>query len=118
MGRVLSGDLEFYFVPNLDACAYILQSAFGGTVTSATTTIEAAETTGGGGFDHTFEIGNMDQSYTSLCMNARKGESTGAHVFEYQGFRVNEISFSAEILPLDILILYFYYLQVTLYNGY
>jgi hypothetical protein len=97
MGRVLSGDLEFYFMPGHTGSGFILQNAFGGTVTSATTSVEGAETVGGGGFDHTFEIGNMDQSYPSMCFNVRKGQSSGAQVFEYSGMRVGEVSFSAEL---------------------
>jgi hypothetical protein len=95
--KKIQGDLEFYFAPRVDACGFILQNAFGGTVTSATAT---GETTGAGSssaMDHTFQVGNMDQSYPSLCINIRKGDSVGGKVFQYHGMRVNQISFSAQL---------------------
>lgn len=94
MGRVVEGEVEFYYQPRLDACNFILQNAFGGTITSATAT---GETAGGAAFTHTFNIGSMDQSYPSLCLNIRKGDSAAGKVFEYSGARVGEISFSAEL---------------------
>jgi len=94
LGRVVGGPVEFYLSPEITACAYIMQNAFGGTVTSATAT---GETVGGLGFSHTFEVGNMDQSYTSLCINLRKGDSTTGQVFEYNGVRVNSLSFNGEL---------------------
>jgi hypothetical protein len=75
-------------------CNFILQNAMGGTVTTATAT---GETAGGDAFEHDFRIGSMNQSYTSLSFNHRKGGSTTGKVFEYNGVRVNEITFSAEI---------------------
>jgi len=93
-GKVVEGDLEYYYYPESDACNFILQNAFGGTVTSATAT---GETAGGTAFTHTFEIGNMDQSYTSLTINNRKGDSVNGKVFQYTGLRVNEINFVAEL---------------------
>jgi hypothetical protein len=95
--RKISGDLEFYFAPRVDACGFILQNAFGGTVTSVTTT---GETTGAGAssaMDHTFNLGMMDQSYPSLCMNIRKGDSLGGKVFQFSGLRVGQINFSANM---------------------
>lgn len=94
MGKVIEGDLEFYYYPEINASNWILQNAFGGTVTSATAT---GETAGGLAFTHTFEIGAMDQSYTSLTINTRKGDSTSGKVFEYSGLRVGEISFTSEL---------------------
>jgi hypothetical protein len=94
LSKVVEGEMEFYFYPTDDACNYILQNAFGGAVSSATVT---GETVGGGGLDHTFEIGSMDQSYSSLCVNTRKGPSTGGRVWEYNGVRINELGLSAEI---------------------
>ena len=94
LSKSIEGDLEFYFVPIDNAYNFILQNAFGGTVTSATGT---GESTSGLGFDHTFEIGAMDQSYPSLCLNMRKGPATTGQVFEYSGVRVNEITFTGEI---------------------
>jgi hypothetical protein len=76
------------------ACNYILQNAFGGAVTSATA---SGETVGGAAMTHTFAVGAMDQSYPSLCINMRKGDATGGKVFQYNGMRVNEMSFSAEM---------------------
>lgn len=90
----VDGDLSFYFQPELDACAFLLQNAFVGTVTSATAT---GETAGGGAFTHTFNIGDTYQSYTSLCINQRKGPQNGGKVFQYGGVRVNEMMFNAEI---------------------
>lgn len=94
MGKVVEGELEFYFRPRNLACAYLMQNAFGGTITSATAT---GETAGGSALTHTFEIGAMDQSYTSLTINTRKGDSSNGKVFEYTGCRVQSMSFSAEL---------------------
>lgn len=87
-------EAEFYAYAESASLIYILQNAFGGTVTSATTT---GETTGAASVEHTVSFGNMDQSYTSLCFNARKGDSAGGMVFQYNGGRINELSFNAEI---------------------
>lgn len=97
LGKNVEGDINFYAYPEITSTAFILQNAFGGTVTSATTTIQGAETTGGGGFDHIFETGSLDQSYTSLCINLRKGPATGGYVFQYSGIRVNSLAIAAEI---------------------
>ena len=94
LSKQVEGEVEFYYAPRVDGCNFILQNAMGGTITSATAT---GETAGGGGFTHTFNIGSMDQSYPSLCINMRKGGATGGKVFEYSGLRVNELTFSAEI---------------------
>jgi hypothetical protein len=97
LSKKVEGDLEFYYSPTLDACNFLLQNAFGGTITSATAT---GETTGAGASSamvHTFAIGSMDQSYPSLCINVRKGDSTNGKVYQYSGLRVNDISFSAEL---------------------
>lgn len=94
LGKKIEGEVEFYYAPRLDVCNYILQNAFGGTITVATVT---GETVGGGGLDHTFNTGNMDQAYKSLTINMRKGPSTGGKVFEYVGCRVNELTFAAEL---------------------
>jgi hypothetical protein len=90
----VDGEMSFYFQPQLDACAWLLQNAFVGTITSATAT---GETAGGLAFTHTFNIGDTYQSYTSLCVNQRKGASSDGKVFAYAGLRVNEIMFSAEL---------------------
>lgn len=94
MGKVLEGDCEFYYRPTSDACNYILQNAFGGSITSATAT---GETVGGTAFEHQYDIGAMDGSYTSLCINSRRGQATGGKVFEYEGVRVNELTITQEI---------------------
>lgn len=95
--KKIAGDLSFYVQPQLDAFGFILQNAFIGTVTSATAT---GETTGAGAasaMDHTFNVGDVYQSYPSLCFNVRKGPSVGGKVFQYHGIRVNELNFQAEI---------------------
>jgi len=94
LGKTVEGDLEYHFYPTEDSGGYILQNAFGGTVTSATAT---GETAGGLGFTHTFNMGSMNQAYPSLCLNQRKGPSSGGKVFEYSGVRVNQLSIVAEI---------------------
>ena len=95
LGRTLAGDQEFIFSPKSLACNYLLQNAFGGgPVTSATAT---GETSGGGAFMHTVNIANFSQTYSSLSMNIRKGDSASAMIFEYTGIRVDEITFTAEI---------------------
>lgn len=95
LGKVIEGDLEFYVDPKNSAFGYMLENAFGGAITTATAT---GETAGGLAFEHTFQVGNVnDLSYTSLCINMRKGESSGGMVFEYSGARVNEIMFTSEI---------------------
>lgn len=94
LSKNISGSIEYYYTPVKSSNNYILQQAFGGAITSATST---GETVGGGAFDHTIELGNMDNTYTSLSMNIRKGDSTNGKVFEYMGMRVNELVISAEI---------------------
>lgn len=97
LGKVVEGDLEFYFVPRHDGCGYLLQQFFGGTVTSATATGETAGAGSNSAISHTFEIGNMDQSYPSLCINLRKGPSSTGKIFEYNGVHVDEMVFTAEL---------------------
>lgn len=95
LGRVVEGEVEMYFQPELTGSAYLLQSAMGGaTITSATAT---GETAGGLAFTHTFTIGDYSHSYKGLSINLRKGDSASAKIFEYVGARVNECTFSAEI---------------------
>lgn len=94
LGKTIEGECEFYAYAEAASFVYFLQNALGGTVTSATTT---GETTGAASFEHIVSIGNMDQSYTSLCLNHRKGDSSGGMVFQYSGVRVNELMFTAEI---------------------
>lgn len=94
LGKNVAGDLEFYFSPDVTACAYILQNAFGGTITSATAT---GETVGGLAFTHEFNTGMMDQSFTSLSINERKGGASVGKVFEYSGGRVASLAMAAQI---------------------
>ncbi len=95
LGRSLEGELEYNFSPRNLACNYLLQNAFGGgPVTSATAT---GETSGGLAFTHTLDIANFSQTYSSLSINMRKGDSASAKIFEYSGLRVNEMSFMAEM---------------------
>jgi hypothetical protein len=95
--KKIQGDIEFYISPNLDATGFILQNVFGGTVTSATATGETVGAGASSAVDHTFAIGNFDQSWPSLCINMRKGDSTHGEVFHYSGLRVNSINFSAQM---------------------
>lgn len=94
LGKVVEGEIEFYYEPRLDSCNFLLQNFFGGTVTSATAT---GETVGGAAFTHDFRIGSMDQSYPSLCLNLRKGPSSSGKIFQYNGVHVDEMIFSAEL---------------------
>lgn len=93
-GKVVEGEIEYLYEPRLDSCNFLLQQFFGGTVTSATAT---GETAGGLAFTHTFNIGNMDRSYPSLCLNMRKGPATTGKIFQYNGVHVDEMMFSAEL---------------------
>lgn len=95
--KKIAGAVEFFYAPTVDACNFLLQNAFGGTITSATATGETVGAGANSAIQHTFEIGMMDQSYPSLCVNIRKGDSTSSKIFLYSGVRINEISFSAEI---------------------
>lgn len=97
LSKTTEGEVEFYFQPKTDACGYFLQNAFGGTVTSATATGETVGAGASSAITHTFNVGGMDQSYPSLCINLRKGPTTTGKVFQYNGVRVNEINFSAAI---------------------
>lgn len=94
LSRTIEGDVEFYVLPKNTTTGWLLQNAFGGTVTTATST---GETVGGGALTHTFLVGSMDQAYKSFTINIRKGPSTTGKVFEYTGCRINEINFTAEI---------------------
>jgi hypothetical protein len=95
LSKVVEGDVEFYVGSDSDACQYILQNAFGGgTVTSATAT---GDTTGAGVFEHTYDLNNFDATYSSLCLNHRKGDATNGKIFEYSGGRVNELMLTGEV---------------------
>ncbi|NNG10217.1 MAG: hypothetical protein HKM92_08585 [Arenibacter sp.] len=95
MGKVIEGEVEGYFFPDNTACAWIMQNAFGGAITSATTTGESA---GGDAFTHTQKIGNvLEQTYSALTILARKGDSLTGKTFRYDGMRVGEWGLSAEL---------------------
>jgi len=94
-GKTVEGEFEAYFYPDSTACAWSLQNAIGGTITSATAT---GETAGGSAFSHTVDIGNLsNQTYSALTFNMRKGDSTNGKVFEYNGMRTNEYTMSFEM---------------------
>ena len=98
ISRVVEGDLEFYFQPRLSACAFLLGSGFG--VTNASAATATGETAGAGAasaMDYTYNLGEFNGSYPSLCINLRKGPTTTGKIFEYSGARVDEIMFSAEL---------------------
>lgn len=95
LGKVVEGDVEFYYDPKSVAANLILQNALGGkAVTSATAT---GETAGGLAFTHTFTLGDFDTGTASLSANHRKGDSAGAKIFEFKGMRVNELAFQAAL---------------------
>ena len=94
LSRVIEGEIEAYAYAESAGLVYALQNALGGTVTSSTAT---GETSGGLAFQHIVSLGNMDQSYPSMCLNVRYGDSSGGFVYQYSGVRVNELGFSAEI---------------------
>lgn len=93
--RTIEGDIEFQFNAKNLACNYLLHNAFCyDTIASVTAT---GETLGGAGITHTIDIGNYGGSYGSLSINMRKGNSGTGQIFEYNGLRVNELSFKATI---------------------
>lgn len=94
MGKVIEGELAGYVYPMLTACGYLLQNAFGGTVTAAAV---AGDTSGSTAYEHEFNIGSHSATYSSLSINTRKGPASNGKVFEYRGVKVNEINFTAEI---------------------
>lgn len=95
LGKTLEGSIEAYFSPSSPACNYLLHNAFGGgAVVSATA---SGDTTGAVSFTHEVSINNFLTTYSSLSFNMRKGDSTAGKVFEYTGFRVDELSLSAEL---------------------
>lgn len=94
LGKVVEGEIEAYLTPDVTAMGFVLQNAFGGTLTSATAT---GETAGGSAFTHTFSEGSMNQTYKSLSANIRKGPATGGKVWRYNGGRVNSLALVAEM---------------------
>lgn len=95
LGRRVEGEIEAYYSPRNLGINYLLHNAFGGgPVTSATAT---GDTAGAVSFQHTINIANFDQTYSSLSINMRKGQTTTGKIFEYNGIRVNELSLKAEL---------------------
>jgi hypothetical protein len=91
LSKKIEGETEFYYYPTDDGVNYIIQNAFGGSVTNATVTAGAS-------FTHEFAIGNLDaQTYKSLTFNVRKGDATNGKIFQYNGCRVGELGITAEI---------------------
>lgn len=97
LGKVVEGEMEYYYDPMSDGCNFQLQNAFGGTITSATSTGETVGAGANSGITHTFNVGSMDQSYPSMCINARYGPVTTGRIWQYSGTRIDEITFKAEL---------------------
>lgn len=95
LSKQIGGEISWYFRPMQTADCFLLQNAFGGAV--VTTSTVTGETTGGGGLDHLITIGNFNLTYSSLCINARKGPSSTGKIFQYHGVRVEELTISAAI---------------------
>ena len=95
LSKQIGGEISWYFRPMETADCFLLRNAFGGALAVSTTV--TGETVGGGGVDHVFSIGNFDLTYSSLCINARKGGSTGGKAFQYHGVRVAEFNLNAAI---------------------
>lgn len=93
--KVVEGDIEFYMSADSDAAQYILQNAMGGGVISTATA--TGDTAGSGVFEHTYSLNNFDATYSSLCLNHRKGDATNGKIFEYNGARIGEIALSGEV---------------------
>lgn len=93
--KVVEGELELYAAADNDAVQYMIQNAMGGgTITTATAT---GDTTGAGVLEHTYSLNAFENTYTSLAITARKGDSTNGKTFGYAGVRVGEMTFSGEI---------------------
>lgn len=91
LGKKIEGAVECYYDPSNNATNWLMQNAFGGSVTSATVTAGASYT-------HEFAIGNLgEQTYKSLSVNHRKGDSLTGKIFLYNGVRVEDLEITAEI---------------------
>lgn len=95
LSKQIGGDISWYFRPLETADCYLLQNAFGGALVVSATV--AAETTGGVGMDHVFNVGNFNLTYSSLCINARKGPATIGKIWQYHGARVEQFTLNAAI---------------------
>jgi len=98
ISKIIDGDVGFYYRARSEACNYILQQAFGGTVSSAEVSTAVA-------YLHTIQMGDMTNNAPTstssdlqgLSIAVRKGDSSTGKNFEYVGCRVNELNFAAEI---------------------
>ena len=95
LSKVVEGEVEFYMGADSDAAQYILQNAFGGG--AIVTATAAGDTVGSGTLEHTYSLNDFAATYSSLCINERKGDSTNGKIFEYSGGRVGELSLSGEV---------------------
>ncbi len=95
LSKSTEGECEFYMGADSDAAVRILHNAMGGGVVASITA--TGDTVTSGVFEHTFSVKNFDTTYSSLCINARKGDATNGKYFEYSGGRVNEFSLKAEM---------------------
>jgi hypothetical protein len=95
LSKTVEGDIEFAMAADCDAAIFLLHNAMGGGVVSTATA--TGDTTGSGVLQHTFSLNNFDATYSSLCINQRKGDSTNGKIYEYSGGRVNELTLSGEV---------------------
>ena len=99
LSKVVEGEIEWAMAADSDASQYILQNAFGGGATGngITTATATGDTAGAGVFEHIYAVNDYSVTYSGLCFNHRKGDSTNGKFFEYSGSRVNEFTLKAEI---------------------
>lgn len=95
LSKQIGGEISWYFRPMETADCFLLQNAFGGALVSSATV--TGETTGGVGKDHIITTGNFNLTYSSLCLNVRKGPSSTGKIFQYHGVRVNEFTLNAAV---------------------
>jgi len=91
LGKKIEGEIESYYYPTESAANWLMQNAFGGSVTAATVSAGASYT-------HEFLVGDIEaQTYKSLSVGVRKGDATTGKVFTYSGVRVNEFGLTGEM---------------------
>jgi len=73
--KKIEGSIEAYAYAESTALAYLLQNAFGGTITTSVVSAAVA-------FTHEFAVGNFDQANSSLCINHRKLTFLNTTAFE------------------------------------
>lgn len=95
LSKMVEGEVEFHMSADSDAGQYLFQNAMGGGVISSATA--TGDTAGSGVFEHTYSLNNFDATYSSLCLNHRKGDATNGKIFEYNGARVNEFTLTGEV---------------------